>query len=281
MANVPNRRQPQKETWQAPFMRFADYIEETGQLVEMAYTGTRALLTLHDVFGIVEEGTEVPEDRLSHRRDQIQLAQRQIDSKFRLLHGHAIMGTWGSLECLIEDIVEAWMAFKPEVLHRQDFEKIKIPLAKFLSLSDDQRVRLLVSEIQRDLKLDLRSGVTKFEKLLDSVGLGGPVDPRLRDALYEFQNVRNVLAHRAGIVDQRFIEACPSYGLPIGGRLIIDQENFTRLHNAVYTYSIVLINRILALLGRDLSHADYPGFEGATRYGIEPTPVETKAKLVD
>jgi hypothetical protein len=278
MADIAHHRQQQEESWQAPFMRFADYIEETGQLVEMAYTGTRAILSLHEVFGIVEEGTEVPENRLSHRENQVKLAQRQIDSKFQLLHGHAIMGTWGSLECLVEDTVEAWMAFKPEVLHRQDFEKIKIPLAKFLSLSDDQRVRLLVSEIQRDLKLDLRSGVTKFEKLLDSVGLGGPVDPRLRDTLYEFQNVRNVLAHRAGIVDQRFIDACPSYDLPIGARLAIDQRNFTRLHNAAYTYSMVLINRILASLGRQLSHTDYRGFEGATRYGIA---TETSAEVGD
>ncbi|MFI1410840.1 hypothetical protein ACH4Y0_13185 [Streptomyces sp. NPDC020707] len=281
MKGISNGGRVQEEAWKAPFMRFADYIEETGQLVQMAYTGMRAVLALHDVFGIVEEGREVPESRLSNRKEEIKLAQRQIDSKFRLLHGHAIMGTWGSLECLIEDVVEAWMAFKPEVLRRQEFEKIKIPLAKFLGLSDDQRVRLLVNEIQRDLKLDLRSGVTKFEKLLDAVGLGGPVDPRLRDTLYEFQNVRNVLAHRAGIVDQRFIDACPSYGLQVGERVAIDEENFTRLHNGVYTYSIVLINRILASQGRDIKHVAYPGFEGATQYGIHANPGEVKSEPVE
>ncbi|MFE7072312.1 hypothetical protein ACFU96_19735 [Streptomyces sp. NPDC057620] len=281
MESMSNSRLVQEEAWKAPFMRFADYIEETGQLVEMAYTGMQAVISLHEVFGIIEEGREVPESRISNRKEQVKLAQRQIDSKFRLLHGHAIMGTWGSLECLIEDVVEAWMAFKPEVLRRQEFEKIKIPLAKFLGLSDDQRVRLLVSEIQRDLKLDLRSGVTKFEKLLDAVGLGGPVDPRLRDTLYEFQNVRNVLAHRAGIVDQRFVDACPSYGLQVGERVAIDEKSFTRLHNGVYTYSMVLINRILASLGRDIRHVAYPGFEGATQYGIRANHAEVKTEPVD
>ncbi|MFD9119962.1 hypothetical protein [Streptomyces bottropensis] len=227
------------------------------------------MLTLQEIVGVTDEGIEVPESRLTRRKNIVAIAQSQIDSGFRLLHGHALMGSWGALESLIEDAVEAWMAFKPEVLLHQSFAKIKIPLAEFLGLSDEQRVRLLVSEVQRDLKLDLRSGVTKFEKLLDSVELGGPVDPRLRDALFETQNVRNVLAHRAGIADQRFVDACPSYGLAVGDRVVIGQEIYERLNYSMYIYAVVVLNRILAVLGRHTIHPEYPGFEGATRYGIQ------------
>ncbi|MEU1270887.1 hypothetical protein [Streptomyces sp. NPDC005799] len=253
-------------------MRWAEHIEETGQLVEIAYVGTKAMIHLDEVFGVIEEGREVPESRLTQRKDQVKLARTQIDSEFRLLHGHALMGTWGALESLIEDTVEAWMAFRPEVLLHQNFAKIRVPLAEFLSLTDEQRVRLLVSEVQRDLKLDLRSGVTKFEKLLSSVGLGGPVDPRVRDALFEAQCIRNVLAHRAGIADQRFIDACPSYGLSIGDRLAIDKGTYRRLNFSFYVYGNIVINRILATLGRDgRVHSDYPGYEGATHYGTQPS----------
>ncbi|WP_392751145.1 hypothetical protein [Streptomyces sp. LN590] len=269
MTEVVKQAEPQEPVWKAPFVRFVTYLEDAERLVQLAYTGAKAILSIHKLFDLVEEDGDSSDERVKRER-QVTLAQTEISSDFKLLHGHSIVGIWGALESLIEDVVECWMAFRPEVLMHQNFVKIRVPLAEFLSLSDEQRVRLLVSEVQRDLKLDLRSGVTKFEKLLDSVGLGGPVDPRIRDALFEAQNIRNVLAHRAGIVDQRFVDSCPSFGLSEGDQMVIGKKLFRRMSDAMGLYSIVVLNRVFVAVGRPTQHPnERKEFEGATRFGYE------------
>lgn len=52
-------------------------------------------------------------------------------------------------------------------------------------------------------------GVARFETLLALVELSGAIDEEHRKGLFELQQVRNVIVHRAGIVDRRLREQCP------------------------------------------------------------------------
>ncbi len=238
-------------------------MEDSERLTRLTYQGIHGVVALVEIGEVLAEGREVnPGSSISGEELQ-RLSSTEITSDFPLLHAHAIMGEWGALECLIEDLVEAWVRFKPEALESPAFSRVKVPLAGFLSMSEGDRMRFLVSEVQRDLKLDLKSGATKFERILDAIGLDGPVDPRVREALYEVQNIRNVWAHRAGIADRRLVEACPNLPFAEGEKVNIGRERYTHYRNSMLAYVVTVLNRCHEVRGFIPVPFDLPEFEGA------------------
>lgn len=252
------------EVWRKPFRRFVSHMEDSDRLTSLTYRGIEGVATLIDIGGILND---YKQDEDSNRGEESaklkELSAAEISSGFPLLHAHAIMGEWGALECLIEDLVEAWVQFKPDVLEGPAFSRVRVPLASFLHLNEGERAKLLVSEVQRDLKVDLTAGATKFERILDAIGLGGPVDPRVRDALYEAQNVRNVWAHRGGIADKRLVDACPALGLKEGDKVNVGRREFSRYRGALWVYSATVLNRCFNSLGKDPVYLNVPEFENA------------------
>ncbi|MFD8667787.1 hypothetical protein ACFV1U_20630 [Streptomyces microflavus] len=257
------------EIWRKPFRLFLSHMEDSERLTSLTYRGINGVVALLDIGEILKEGQDGEDSERSARSLQLKdLSNSEITSDFPLLHAHSIMGEWGAMECLIEDLVEAWVVFRPETLERTHFARVRVPLATILGMSEVDRSRLLVSEVQRDLKVDLTSGATKFEKLLEAAGLGGPVDPRVREALYEAQNVRNVWAHRGGIADKRLVEACPQLGFREGEKVSIGKEGLQRYRDALWIYSATVLNRCQKILGLKPVYFDTHNFKGAL--GVSP-----------
>jgi len=186
-----------------------------------------------------------PEDSdwLIEARNTAALAKEEADGDFPLMHAHALMGLWSALEALIEDVTVAWLVAKPEVIHGPAFAKIRVPVSDYHQMSVEDRMAYVVTELQRDLKAELRQGVTRFESVLDAIGMGSGVSSDIRKAIFEIQQVRNSLAHRGGVADRRLIEACPWLGLKQGQPLVVTHEKFEYYIDAVYGYLADLINR--------------------------------------
>ena len=165
---------------------------------------------------------------------------------------------------MVEDLAISRMEHDPSILEDSRLAKIKIPYIEFQRLTPHERLRFLVTEVQRDLGLELRSGVTKFEPLLSLVGLGGPIDKRVKGALFEFQNLRNLFAHRGGIADRKFTINCPHFGYAIGDKVTIGHEIFSRNFWGLMAYGAIILNRCRSAEGMPLYYNDFPGLEGAT-----------------
>jgi hypothetical protein len=128
----------------------------------------------------------------------------------------------------------------------------------------DERDRLvaIMTETSRALNADVGVGATKFERLLAAVELGGPIPAAVRNALYLAQQIRNVWAHRGGVADKRFVDACPQLEYEVGDRVNMTQEVFLPLMHGLHMYSIVVINRYLVMTGRERVSVECPGYEG-------------------
>ena len=76
------------------------------------------------------------------------------------------------------------------------------------------------------------------------LGLTGGVPTSLRRDLLELSQIRNVLVHRAGIVDKRLAEACPWLKLQTGNRVQVTDEAYTRYSLAVPQYVRSVVKRL-------------------------------------
>jgi hypothetical protein len=234
----------------------------------------RAVDILMDVTKMPGDWKATHEEEVKEMKWTAELAESEIENNFSLLHSHTLMGSWGALEGMVEDLTISWMQHSPSVLEIPKITRVKVPLVEFQAMSDHERLRFLVTELQRDLGLDLKGGATKFESLLALVGLGGPVDKRVRDALFECQNLRNLFAHRSGVADRKFVANCPHLGYEVGDTVKIGGQDFSKNFFGLLTYGAIVLNRCRTLEGMRLFDDDFPGFEGVlTNYDKgEDTP---------
>jgi GNAT superfamily N-acetyltransferase len=191
-----------------------------------------------------EKRREVYEKKLKDAKKHADFAEKEQREGFPLLHAHTLVGDWGALQSSIEDALVGMLMNEPELMQLESFSKIKITLAEFETLEKEERMRLLVEELQRGQGLGRKQGADVFEALLDQVKLSGPVEDKLKKTMWEMHNLRNVIVHRGSIADRRLVKGCPWLGLKVGDRVKIDHEDFEKHHFALGEYLMVIIRRM-------------------------------------
>lgn len=233
-----------------------DYLKDTTRLLYLAIAGisraakseelVRALIDYDVTRHQLSEPTEEHLQQVERAREEAELAQREMDTGFPLLHGHALLGLWGAFEAMVEDFIVAWLCNVPESLQREEVSNIKIDLALFEAMTLEERMRTVARHVQRG-----EVGVGRFETGLASIGLGGSVRETTRRALVEAEAIRNVWAHRAGIADERFLRRCPWYAATVGSRIDVSHEQFGRLSNECVEYVLTILKRCAQSFGVD------------------------------
>ncbi len=185
-------------------------------------------------------------DHLQRTRERAEFAAEEIDNGFATLHAHAVISMWGLLEAVIEDVAVTFLKHEPHLRHSKKLARLKMPLAEYDELDDDEKLRFLVTEYARTQAAPLKQGVSRFEIVLALVDMSGPVNDQTRQDLFEFGHIRNVLVHRAAVADRRLINACPWLALQPGNELQITHRDYQRYCTALQTYLTDLVHRATA-----------------------------------
>jgi len=166
---------------------------------------------------------------------------------FQLLRASAIVALWGALEVAIEDFLIAWMLNNPSALRIEALQKTKIALAEYEVLDREDRMRVLFRELERSVIG--KQGVDCFEPMLQIFGLSGPVEAEPKKAINELQHVRNVMVHRGGRADRRFVEACHDWKARVGEPLKLSGKHCSQYRRAVAEYVLTVAERVATRLG--------------------------------
>jgi hypothetical protein len=259
------------------FDGFKQYIADTMRLVSLTYEGVHRIHKLPDLFIILNSVNTTPGEEDSSTRAQdleenAQLAAEEIGSDFALLHAHSLIGVWGALEAMVDNAADYYLQVNRQAsLERPVFQRIKISAASYELMSGQERRAFLINEAKRESKADLSMGLGQFEKVLHAIGLEGPVDPRIRNTLFEAQQIRNVIAHRGGRADSQFLERCPNLSYGIGDPVSLNRSQFHDIVVAMALYARTVLRRVLLAVGADddlngipVEYVNAPGLGGET-----------------
>jgi hypothetical protein len=219
MADIP-------EYARKPLQSFLDYQEECSKLLECSMRGMLLLQNTLDA-----EATFV---------------QQECMSGFPLLHAHTLVGCWGAFEAAMEDLGIGLLMNEPTWLQEEAFSRLKIPLAEFEILEKDERMLLLIQELQRGQGGNRKRGTASFEHVLNQFQLSGEVDPGVKQTIWEMYNVRNVIVHRASVADRRLVDGCPWMALKIGQLVVVTSKMSKSYADALFRY----IRSLLAQLAQ-------------------------------
>lgn len=193
-----------------------------------------------------------PEESTQRReaaKKEADLAREEKRRGYPILHQHSTVALWGALEAFVQNFLVSWFTNRPETLHLHKIRRIKIRLGDYERLSAEERCEFLIGELERDLGAPLKQGANRFEALFDVIGLSGEIEGSVQKDLLELSQVRNVIVHRQGVVDRKFVETCRWVGLKPGDELLVTQGSYERYVDAVISYALLLDARVKRYFG--------------------------------
>jgi hypothetical protein len=246
-----------------PFSDFLNHSQQLSYLLELSVRGISSIRAMPQVIRAIakaEDDHAHPTGKrltdLANATKLAELAQQEVDAGFPLLHEQAAISMWSSLEATVKECLAQWITREPSAKQKDKLKKIKISYADYESMAPDDRAYYIVDMLEREVAAPFKQGVTRFEVLLQIFGLDGPVEENVGKTIFELNAVRNVLVHRRGIADRRFVEACPWLGLTVGERLKVDRVAIARYGEATSKYIYTLILRVGDFYGADLRPDD-------------------------
>ena len=217
--------------------------------LDFAAHSTRVVKTLADYRNQTRQDASPPHptpEELERAAKLEAFAAEQLPY-FPFLHSLATFRLWAILEAGVEDWLRELLAIHPEMWERPRFAQLEGALVPFGLAAPHQQAEILFDGLKERLAAQLKIGVGRFETLLDACGIGGGVCDVVRRIILELVEVRNIVAHRNGKADERFLQQCPWFAGANDQTILVTQLHFQRYVTAVHWYLVELSRRYLAL----------------------------------
>lgn len=217
--------------WERSFRRFLKFSQETSSALRASIDAIESYNKYND---FIREQLEhspnlISRAYLSEVNKLKFLVEHQRDTKFIIILYNAVVSLWASLEVTMNDFIEILIEYRG----RKGDKKLK---------NDSKKIRY---------------GVCRFEWQLAALELGADIPGEFARHLVELSEVRNVIVHRFGLIDEKFISnlksAIPNElvysgmirrsDLRVGSRVVVLRQDYTRYSDYVEKYILSVIDR--------------------------------------
>ena len=196
------------------------------------------------------------ERRKAHARKLGEFAQAEASQGYSYLFSLAIVRLYSALEAAVDALFVASIRERPDVLNSEVFSKLKGPLVAFAIATEDERAEILRDRLFQETAARLRIGISRFEIVLDAIGLPGVIPDVIRRVILELAEIRHVIVHRNGMIDKKLVRRCPWLSDAVGTQIKVGGIEY-HLYSLAATWYLV-----------DLA------FRWAAGEGVTPTPRE-------
>lgn len=180
------------------------------------------------------------------------------DAADAYIFGLAVVKLASIMETAIDDLIVNLLCVSPDCRRKDAVAKLKGPLIAFVELDFEEQAKYLLEILALELKSSLMKGAGKFEVLLNAIGFGGPVDDDVRRELMNLIETRNVIIHRAGKADKKFVQNCPSLSYQAGDEVVVICERFSKYRMACSWYILEVDRRLASVPGYSrMSNSDH------------------------
>ena len=212
---------------------FLNSLSAIQQYTSIAHFVTDMVRKDHDLSEVHGPSPYGDTERLQQLSDR---ARREQKREYSFLYAHFTLLAWNALEDVVDRLALSWLRSDIRSPKSNSVNNVKVSIARFELMSQDERLTYILEQIKRDDKLVKGSGIEKFEGIFRAIGLGGTVEPHIKDKIKELLEVRNAIMHRRGQADEKLVSRCPHLGLEIGDQIIISESMYQEYVDAVAIY---------------------------------------------
>jgi hypothetical protein len=220
------------------------FVSITSHALHLATKRKEQLDLVRRIDEALGESREQTPDAVEHGERVEQFAKDQTARGNPYLFDLASVRLWGLLEACVDDLVAKALLDPTKCKDHELLNRLKGPLLPFRAASPAEQAEYLADTLRNSVDAPLKLGIGRFEAILEPIGLSGAVHDTVRKLLLELSQVRNLVVHRAGRVDKRFLEVCPWRGKKNGEPITTDSKSFWLYHLASYWYLANLRGRL-------------------------------------
>lgn len=231
------------------FTESFDAHEQLLRIVNVSQTGIRMLTglpRLTKALAKFEKSLDADDEAIRLKKIEANaiLAESEIEKDYPVLNSLAVAALWSWLEVLVKDLAIGWIMHKPAAMYIPQIQRMNVKLGDYFQLNRHEQASHIVELLERDLASPLKKGTNRFDSLLEPFGISGPLDEKTTRAIYELQQIRNVIAHRNGKCDRKLKLSCPWLKVKIGDQVPITTKRLHALGEAVGEYGLQLLYRV-------------------------------------
>lgn len=240
--------------------KYIQQLHKLSQLSHVAKAGLTHMSQMPDIVKVlidlnVYPAAETADKALLQAQSDAKVAQEESTAGFALIHAQIAILMWSYLEGLCRNLVTEWIKNIPTVRESPAISSLKVRLVEFETLDFEERNYYIFDLLEQSLSSSIKHGINRFESLFEVCGLSGTTPEHISRDLFELQQVRHVLVHRAGVVDRRFAKACPWLNKKFGEEVKLSSEDIDRYFYATNGYIVILLARVGTYFGQDMSES--------------------------
>ncbi|NQX61830.1 hypothetical protein [Paenibacillus qinlingensis] len=235
----------------------------TEMLSELEYLGYFSMISDHGMF---EHDSYFRDDRpmpnVSKEQDLYHIARYHDFATGQIRNGNdysyrlIIIKLCSLLETFVDEFAFYIIENEINLTEIEVLKKVKVPIIEFSGLTKEDRSEYILDLIKHETKSNLKRGVGKFESLLDSIGYGGQINEHVRKVILELISLRNLIVHRNGKVDKRFLNDCTDLNYSSGDTVKLNFRKYIYYNLAVHWYVYEIISRREISLEEDVIEED-------------------------
>lgn len=175
----------------------------------------------------------------------IQSVTKQPPARGKILRRSALIMMFSFYELLISDLIKAYYLLHPEGLPAPDDQHISLRDLRGMNPSglDEIEKFFIEKEVDKVLRESTKKQLQYFK---DALTIQLPMDTKLREALKEIAQRRNLIVHNDGIVDSFYLanvpkEFCEARGIEKNVRLNVTPAYILYAYETVFGFSCLLV----------------------------------------
>lgn len=185
------------------------------------------------------------DDERRHWYDTEVRSSQIVGNDYAEVNTHILTAVWAGLESFVEDFCHAALVMDRSLLQSGKLTKVKLT-PEVLLLSEREQVEAILGQAFNNVSADMQPGVGKFLAQLECVDLDDAVKIKtteaLRNRVLYAQQFRNVILHRGGVVDKRFVERCGAFMYAVGDPVHVSTQSLREWFSGIVVYGLLIVN---------------------------------------
>lgn len=252
------------------FWSFIEYVDETWQLVTLT---TTALTNMTGMGRLAKVIGRAPEE-VARKEELERLALDEVARGFPLLMAHTSVGLWSALEAALNSFAVDWLCFRPTLLQGDNLSKTKVPALLLSNGNFYEAAAFVIDEFTRQSGGSMKQGIGRFTIVLEALGISATVEDDVRKTLFELSKVRNVYAHRFGVVDEQFKKACPWIKIDVGQRLRTSPAEMERYARAAQGF----VSKVADAASKTMSETEHEEVSAIQKSRVDEAKLKRAVK---
>jgi len=233
-----------------------DDMQRLREVMHVSRAGIAALRGVPKIVEVLQKyGDGTPQEYsvdLERATKEADFAQREVTEEFPVLHSWITVALWSHLEFCVRNFLIAQLKNDPSSWKLDSVLRVNVKLADFFAMKSEERSTFVIEQLEKD-KLSGKTGIDRFEALLEVFAFSGHVPKSVKDKIYEFQQIRNLIAHNSSRFDRRFKKSCPWVKGKHGLYISVTPQMLNTYFAATELYILILICRIGEKYNIDMS----------------------------